>query len=89
MALRSRTEPTPRYFRDEETGPGRIRLIVNGLGNAHTEGEGQALLGGFPIQYLDKALELCVLLQESSLLLFKREDVFCCLLENCWLRARG
>lgn len=68
---------------------GRIRLIVNGLGNAHTEGEGQALLGGFPIQYLDKALELCVLLQESSLLLFKREDVFCCLLENGCLRARG
>lgn len=41
------------------------------------------------MQYLDKALELRVLLQESSLLLLKREDVFGCLLENSCLRARG
>lgn len=72
---------------------GKIRLIANGLGNglgnAHTEGEGRALLGEFPIRYLDKALELRVLLQKSSLLLLKREDVFCCLLENGCLRARG
>lgn len=69
----------------------KIRLIAiyasqaNVLGNAHTRGK-----QGTPAPpYLDKALELRVLLQESSLLLLKREDVFCCLLENGCLRARG
>lgn len=44
----------------------------------------QHLLG-----YLDKALELCVLLQEPGLLLLQGENVLCCLLENGCLKERG
>lgn len=63
--------------------------LIAWLGYAHTEEEGGALLGGLSVPYLDEALELCILLQESSLLLLEREDVFCCLLENGCLRAGG
>lgn len=40
-------------------------------------------------RYLDKALELRVLLQEPGLLLLQGEDVLCRLLENGCLRAGG
>lgn len=66
----------------------RPELVV-WLGYTHTEEKRAGRLGGFSIRYLDEALELRVLLQESRLLLLEREDVFCRLLENGCLRAGG
>lgn len=65
----------------------RPELVV-WLGYAHTEEKGREA-GRVSTRYLDEALELRVLLQESRLLLLEREDVFCRLLENGCLRAGG
>lgn len=65
----------------------RPKLVV-WLGYAHTEEKGREA-GRVSTRYLDEALELRVLLQESRLLLLEREDVFCRLLENGCLRAGG